>query len=695
MPGSGAPEPTPAPTRALPGARVVALALIAVLVAGLGYLRLTADPSPVSVPAGARAGDLVLEPCSYATENGAYAADCGTLVVPENRADPGTRLTALPVTRIRARSADPGEPIFRLEGGPGQSNMAFRLASRYAEKHDVVLVGYRGVDGSVRLDCPEVSSALKRSTDALSEQSFRDRATAYRACANRLAGDGVDLAAYGLVQQVDDMEDARVALGYDRVNLMSESAGTRTAMIYAWRYPQSIHRSVMIGVNPPGNFLWDPRTTDELIDRYAALCAKDDACSSRTGDLADSLRRITADLPDRWLFLPIDDSNVRVATMFGLFETTPSSVASAPKSFDAWLSAAEGDASGLWFTSVFADVFFPEMFVYGQYAAAARVDAGASREYFSTRGPELNSNYGYAATSFGWGGGQLTDAWPAALEEDEYSRVRTSQVETLLISGALDFSTPPQKATAELLPHLPNGHQVVLPAFGHTSSFWTDQPEAGTRLVGTFFDSGRVDDSLYEPQRVDFTPSGTHGALAKRVVGGMLLLGAAGMLSLLWLVWHVRRRGRVGVVASALLRSLYPLALGLGGWSLGVLVVLATTRGVSVDNQLVAVLAIGIPVAPATYLAWVDLDRSGTRSRGFAAATAGALVGAWLGFHAVGGFLTVVTAAAGAAAGANLALIGLDIGWAWSSRRRVGAVRPPAAPTPPVEAVVPEPRPAT
>ena len=45
--------------------------------------------------------------------------------------------------------------------------MTFTKASRLADHHDVVLVGYRGVDGSVRLDCPEVSSALKRSTDFL------------------------------------------------------------------------------------------------------------------------------------------------------------------------------------------------------------------------------------------------------------------------------------------------------------------------------------------------------------------------------------------------------------------------------------------------------------------------------------------------------------------------------------------------
>jgi hypothetical protein len=66
---------------------MVALALIALTFAGLGYLRFGPDDDPVSVPAGAQAGDLILDNCEYATEDGSYAAQCGTLVVPENRAD--------------------------------------------------------------------------------------------------------------------------------------------------------------------------------------------------------------------------------------------------------------------------------------------------------------------------------------------------------------------------------------------------------------------------------------------------------------------------------------------------------------------------------------------------------------------------------------------------------------------------------
>jgi hypothetical protein len=74
--------------------RVVALALIAVLVAGLLYLRFAPGAGSVAVPEGASASDLILEPCEYVTDRGSYAADCETLVVPETRADPESRLIA-------------------------------------------------------------------------------------------------------------------------------------------------------------------------------------------------------------------------------------------------------------------------------------------------------------------------------------------------------------------------------------------------------------------------------------------------------------------------------------------------------------------------------------------------------------------------------------------------------------------------
>ena len=69
-------------TKAFGPARIVALALISVAALGLAYLHYGSGTDRVSVPSGAKAGQLKLHACHYATENGSYRADCGTLVVP-------------------------------------------------------------------------------------------------------------------------------------------------------------------------------------------------------------------------------------------------------------------------------------------------------------------------------------------------------------------------------------------------------------------------------------------------------------------------------------------------------------------------------------------------------------------------------------------------------------------------------------
>jgi pimeloyl-ACP methyl ester carboxylesterase len=643
--------------------RIVGLVAIGLLVLGLGYLHVGTGDDRVSVPHAAQAGQVVLEPCHYSTENGSYAADCGTLVVPERRADPRSRLIALPVTRIRARSANPGAPVFRLEGGPGITNMDFSMASRIAGNHDVVLIGYRGIDGSVRLDCPEVVSALKRSTGFLSTKSQRAYADGFRDCATRLKDDGVDLAGYTLPERADDIETARVAMGYKQIDLFSESAGTRTAMIYAWRHPASVHRSIMLAVNPPGRFLYDAKTTDALIGHYSELCKQDGSCSARTSDLAASMTRTSADMPDHFAFLPIDKGNVKLTSFFGLMESTSAAEPlSGPEAISAWLSAAKGDASGFWFQSLAARLLFPESFVWGDVGAASRADVGAAQRYFASGPHRADSILGNAATEFVWAGGRMPKAWPANASDNQYSKVRVSRVPTLLIGGTLDFATPARNATRELLPYLPNGRQVVLKELGHTISFWNYEPKASTRLLNAFYDDGKVNDSLYTRATVDFTPEVTHSALGKGLAGTMVGLALIVPLSLLLMWRRVRRRGGYGRKASAVLRSVFPLVLGLGGWFIGLLTVLLVFPTVALDDELVACVSIGLPIGLGAYLAWVNGElRARARRIGFAGAVAGALVGAWIGFNTTAGLLAVVTTIAGAVVGANLTLILLDI----------------------------------
>ena len=361
-------------------------------------------------------------------------------------------------------------------------------------------------------------------------------------------------------------------------------------------------------------------------------------------------------MPKRWWFLPIEEGNVHVATFYGLAESTSElAPISAPMTLSSWMSAADGDASGFWFQSLLADIALPQAFVWGEMAAMGQADDGPARRYFS-------SGEHHPGSDFVWGGGELVSGWPSFPGEQAYDRVRTSDVETLLIGGELDFPTPPQVATKELLPYLPNGRQVVLPGFGHSTTFWSEQEDAGSHLINTFLASGRVDDSRYEPQKVDFTPEVTQTALAKGIAGSMLAVAAATVLSLLWMTLCVLVRGGYGRKTSAVFRSVYPLVLGMGGWFIGVLIVLTSMPSVPLDDELLAALSVGVPVGLGISLAWVNRSLSArAKATGFAAAVAGALVGGWLGFNATEGLLALITTIVGATVGANLVLIVLDM----------------------------------
>jgi pimeloyl-ACP methyl ester carboxylesterase len=663
-----------ASTRTFGRARAAGLVLIALVAAGLGYLHLSGGSDAVSVPSGAAAGELTLHGCTYA----GVAADCGTLVVRENRHDARSRLIALPVTRMRAQTPHPAAPIFRLQGGPGISNMTFPDGKRFLARHDVVLVGYRGVDGSSRLDCHEVVSARAGSRDLLSSATNASVAAGFRACAARLRGDGVDLAGYSLPERVDDLELARAKLGYDRVDLVSESMGTRTAMIYAWRYPASIHRSVMVAVNPPGHFLWDARTTGEQIRRYAALCARADDCPST--DLAAAVHSANSRIPGRWWFLPIKRGNVRAAAFFGLINATSDGGGplSGPLTLDTLASIDRGDGgAGAWLLSTAAGLAFPTAQVWGDVASAGRTDAAYAKRFFAAHA-DRGSLFDSPGTDLIWAGGALVDAWPANPDENEYGHVRDSSVPTLLVGGELDFATPPQIAHRELLPHLANGREVVLPKLGHADDFWAYEPAASTRLIDTYLGSGRVDTSLYTENRLDFSPSVSQGTVAEIVLAVFLGFGALAVLSLLWIAARLRRAASFGRKGSFAVRALLPLALGFGGWCIGVLVAMVAFPTVPITDEVLAVVSIAPPVALAVFGGWFRPAASGGIAA-FAALTT-ATLGAWLGYHVPHGpGLGAVTAIVAATLAANLGLIALDVAAPAPAPADAAAAAAPAA----------------
>ena len=145
---------------------------------------------------------------------------------------------------------------------------------------------------------------------------------------------------------------------------------------------------------------------------------------------------------------------------------------------------------------------------------------------------------------------------------------------------------------------------------------------------------------------------------------------------------RVHQRGRFGRKASATLRSLYPIVLGLGGWFLGVLIVITTMPGVPLDDELLAILSVGVPVGLGHLLGLGAARPVGPTQDAPASSRqlAGALAGAWLGLPRDGASsLALVTAIVGAIAGANLTLILLDTTLERPARRGAAVDARPSA----------------
>jgi pimeloyl-ACP methyl ester carboxylesterase len=641
--------------------RFVAIALIALVSAGLTVMHFSAGTSSVKVPPGAKAGQLTVHRCTYQTEAGKQAADCGTLVVPEDRTNPHSRLIALQVTRIRAHTSHPAAPVFYMQGGPGITNMSFPMASRFTPQHDVVLLGYRGIDSSTKLDCPEVASAMTGTSDLLSAKTLDAKAVAYKNCARRLTRDGVDLLGYNSVERVDDFEAARQAFGYGPINLISESAGTRTAMIYAWRHPHSINRSVMLGVNPPGHYLFDGTVTDKQIQHYSDLCARDASCSSRTADLAATMRSLSNDLPKRWGPFAIKAGNVRLATFYSMMHATANAnPLTAQAAIHAWQSAAHGNSSGLWLESLFSDLFIPGAQVWGDVAATGQLDDEFSKAYYAVGG-DHGTILRNAFTDHLWADGQV-DAWPHSPEVDQYRTLRPTDVPTLLISGDVDFATPAEFAT-QMLPSLHNGQQVVLHNLGHTADTWNYDKAGNAKLINTYLDTGRVDHSAIKDRAaMSFKQSPMHEQLAYILVSTLAGLAALTLLAVVFLPMRQRRRGYVGRKTAVFARSVVAPVAALGGWAISVLLILTIAPSVSIASQPIVLASIAAPAAIVVYSAWTRREwTSAVRHAGMCAVAGGAALGAWLGLNTVAAPMGALTAALGAALGANLAMLIRDV----------------------------------
>lgn len=427
---------------------------------------------------------------------------CGYLVVPENRGDPDSPTIRLAVAIFHPPGGSPEpDPIVYLEGGPGGSALEFLnlsfgqlFAPVLAANRDVIVLDQRGMGFSEpALDCPDYRELRRELLDfevdgqELSADEVAERSVeALLACGEALSR-VADLSAYNSAASAADINDLRLALGYERVNLWGVSYGTRLALGVMRDYPEAVRSAVLDSVFPPDAslLLGGLPNTHRAFEQLFTDCAADAACGEAFPDLRatffDTVERLNASPARIDIRDPLSGERYRarltgdglVGFLFqslyitDLIPSLPQVIGEASRGdyttieqlLGVFLGQAEALSIGAYFSvQCNEDLPFSDRRAFEAAAAQYRELAA-----FFERLPQA----GLAPTvCAGW------DSGTANAVENEPVR---SDIPALLMAGQYDPITPPswaRRAAATLV----NGYLFEYPATGHGASLSGECP---------------------------------------------------------------------------------------------------------------------------------------------------------------------------------------------------------------------------
>ena len=250
----------------------------------------------------ASAQSLKLEPCDLPGLK--EKVQCGNLEVFENRTTQKGRRIKLKVMVVPTTGTERlPDPVFYLAGGPGSAAIedAPGVVEQFKSLHqhrDLVFLDQRGTGSSHPLNCEFYRKDDLQST--LGPYFPLDDVKKCRALLERDA----DLTLYTTPIAMDDLDDVRTALGYQRINLVGGSYGTRASMVYLRQHPDHVRAVILQGVSPTNHFMpYDfPQSTERALQGVIAECLADQTCNQAFPNLRAEVKAVL----DRLLERPIE-----------------------------------------------------------------------------------------------------------------------------------------------------------------------------------------------------------------------------------------------------------------------------------------------------------------------------------------------------------------------------------------------------
>lgn len=456
---------------------------------------------------------------SCTADEGPTDAYCGGLDVYEDRATAAGKVVRLNIVVLPSIGADVRpDPLVFLAGGPGQgaAQMAplieavFRSIQR---TRDIVLVDQRGTGKSNPLNCRTDSDSLRDLAESDDVALAR-----LKQCLMTLQGNP---RLYTTTIAMDDLDDVRAHLGYDRVNLYGGSYGSRAALVYLKRHPEHVRSVVLDGVAPTDMRLplFAARDAQRSLDMLVADCHGDAACRDAYPGLGERVQRLFARLdaerPRQRLVHPrtgiTEEVEIRAPMVAGmLFGALYSPLTSSV--LPSLLQRAEqNDFQGLLALAFMAEGAADNMSLGMQLSVLCSEDSPR----YSTGDLQREA----AGTVFGaglmTGQSRACEFWPKGVVEPSYYEPVRSDTPTLVLSGDLDPVTPPSWGLA-VTRHLTRARHYTMPATGHGVM----ATACGNRLIAQFIEQGSAegldDQCIASVRRPGFflTPAGPEPAPA-------------------------------------------------------------------------------------------------------------------------------------------------------------------------------------
>jgi pimeloyl-ACP methyl ester carboxylesterase len=275
------------------------------------FLMTSALPLTVHVAAADAAPHFETGKCPIRLASGQVegkTVDCGFVVVPEQHAKPDGPTIRLAVARFRSTKSDPApDPVIFLQGGPGggalSTSFVRSFTTLFTPTRDFIAFDQRGTGFSEpSLDCPEARERGERDdTRSLSVADAQaDEIAADLACRDRLVGQGITLGAYSSAESAADINDIRAALGYEKLNLLGISYGTRLGLTVMRDFPGIVRSAVLDSVSAPQSNSYEeyPVSLDRAINLLFTNCATDTRCNGAfpnlRADFSDAFNQLNA-----------------------------------------------------------------------------------------------------------------------------------------------------------------------------------------------------------------------------------------------------------------------------------------------------------------------------------------------------------------------------------------------------------------